>query len=154
VIERKSVLLAAALAIFALVSVPSVIVENAVSRYFSFLGHWNVATLKPTRSALLPPAHPRYDRIAEPPQPELRFVKFSVKVSGAKEVEIAGDFNKWNAATLPLSKKNKTHWETMVPLPPGRYKYLCVIDGQEVLDPLNPDTDMDSGRKVSVLTVK
>jgi 1,4-alpha-glucan branching enzyme len=81
-------------------------------------------------------------------------VKFSVKVSGAKEVEIAGDFNKWNAATLPLSKKNKTHWETMVPLPPGRYKYLCVIDGQEVLDPLNPDTDMDSGRKVSVLTVK
>jgi len=27
-------------------------------------------------------------------------------------------------------------------------------DGQEVLDPLNPDTDTDSGRKVSVLTVK
>ena len=42
----------------------------------------------------------------------------------------------------------------MVPLPPGKYKYLCRIDGQDVLDPLNPDTDMESGRKVSVLTVK
>jgi hypothetical protein len=154
VIERKAVLLAAAVAAFALVSVPSVIFNNAIKKYFVFVGHWNVAILKPTRSALVPPPHTRYERSAEPPQPELRFVKFSVKVAGAKDVKIAGDFNKWNAEALPLSKKEKNLWEAMVPLPPGRYKYLCSVDGQEVLDPLNPDTDTESGRKVSVLTVK
>lgn len=153
-IERKSVLLAAAVAAFLLVSVPSVIVNNAVRKYFNFVGHWNVGVLKPSRSALVPPPHPRFERTEEPPQPELRFVKFSVRVSGAKEVKIAGDFNKWDADTLPLSKKDKNRWEAMIPLPPGRYKYLCSIDGQEMLDPLNPDTDSESGRKVSVLTVK
>ena len=56
--------------------------------------------------------------------------------------------------TLPLTKKDKTHWEAILPLPPGRYRYLCRIDGQDVLDPLNPDTETEAGRKVSILTVK
>jgi len=154
VIERKSWLLAAAFAAFVLISVPSVLFNNAINKYFSFVGHWNVAALKPTRSGTLPPAHQRADREQEAPQPELRFVKFSVKIAGAKEVKIAGDFNKWNPDALPLTRKDKTHWETILPLPPGRYGYLCRIDGQDVLDPLNPDTEVESGRKVSILTVK
>ena len=152
--ERKSLLMAAALAAFALVSVPSVLFNNAIKKYFSFIGHWNTAILKPSRSAAMPPLRGRADRRAEPPQPELRFVKFSVKVAGAREVKIAGDFNKWNPDALVLSRKDARTWEAIVPLPPGKYKYLCRIDGQDVLDPLNPDTDMESGRKVSVLTVK
>jgi hypothetical protein len=154
VIERKSVLLAAALAAFALVSVPSVLFNNAIEKYFTFVGHWNVAVLKPTRSGALPPARLRGERQSEPPQPELRFVKFSVKVAGAGEVKVAGDFNKWNPEALVLTKKDKNRWEAMIPLPPGRYKYICRIDGQEVLDPLNPDTVLEAGRKVSLLTVK
>jgi len=77
-----------------------------------------------------------------------------VKVAGAREVKIAGDFNKWNAEALSLIKKDKDRWEAMVPLPPGKYRYICRIDGQDVLDPLNPDTDTEAGRKVSLLTVK
>ncbi|OGR72552.1 MAG: hypothetical protein A2089_01535 [Elusimicrobia bacterium GWD2_63_28] len=84
----------------------------------------------------------------------MRFVKFSLKIAGAKEVKIAGDFNKWNFDALSLVKKDAKTWEALLPLPPGRYKYLCRVDGQDVLDPLNPETDMESGRKVSVLTVK
>ncbi|OGR73050.1 MAG: hypothetical protein A2179_01065 [Elusimicrobia bacterium GWC2_63_65] len=152
--ERKSLLMAAALAAFALVSVPSVLFNNAIKKYFSFIGHWNTAILKPSRSAAMPPLRGRADRRAEPPQPELRFVKFSVKVAGAREVKIAGDFNKWNAEALLLVKKTGDRWEAMVPLPPGKYRYICRIDGQDVLDPLNPDTDLEAGRKVSLLTVK
>jgi len=77
-----------------------------------------------------------------------------VKIAGAKEVKIAGDFNKWDPDALPLAKKGKDLWEALLPLPPGRYKYLCRVDGQDVLDPLNPDTEPDAGRKVSILTVK
>jgi hypothetical protein len=153
-IERKAVLLALAFAAFALVSVPSVLFNNAIKKYFGFVGHWNVAVLKPTRSASLQPARQRNEKADELPQPELRFVKFSVKVAGAKEVKVAGDFNKWNPEALVLAKTDGNRWEALIPLPPGKYKYICRIDGQDVLDPLNPDTDLEAGRKVSLLTVK
>ena len=153
-IERKALLLLLAAAAFALVSVPSVLFNNAIKKYFSFVGHWSVANIKPSRPGVLPPTRVHAERPHEPPQPELRFAKFSIKIAGAKEVKIAGDFNKWNPDALSLVKKDAKTWEALVPLPPGRYKYLCRIDGQDVLDPLNPDTEMESGRKVSVLTVK
>ena len=153
-IERKALLLLLAAAAFALVSVPSVLFNNAIKKNFSFVGHWSVANIKPSRTGIIPPTRPHADRPVEPPQPELRFAKFSIKIAGAKEVKIAGDFNKWNPDALALVKKDARTWEALVPLPPGRYKYLCRIDGQDVLDPLNPDTEMESGRKVSVLTVK
>ena len=152
--ERKSLLLLLAAVVFLLVSVPSVLFNNAIRKYFSFVGHWNVASVKPSRSAIIPAMHGRADRSPEPPQPELRFVKFSVKIAGAKDVRITGDFNKWNPEALSLVKKDSRTWEAIVPLPPGRYHYLCRVDGQDVLDPLNPETEMESGRKVSVLTVK
>lgn len=152
--ERKAMLMLLAAAGLALVSVPSVLFSNAIKKYFSFVDNWGVASIKPSRSGIIPPQHPRADRAAEPPQPELRFVKFSLKIAGAKEVKIAGDFNKWNPDALSLVKKDAKTWEALLPLPPGRYKYLCRVDGQDVLDPLNPETDTESGRKVSVLTVK
>ena len=153
-LERKALLLLLAAVAFALVSIPSVLVSNAFKKYFSFVGHWDVANIKPHRTSTLPPSRARAERPVEPPQPELRFAKFQIKIFGAKEVKIAGDFNKWNPDALTLVKKDAKTWEAMLPLPPGRYKYLCRIDGHDVLDPLNPDTDFESGRKVSVLTVK
>lgn len=153
-IERKALLLLLSAAAFALVSVPSVLFNNAFKKYFSFVDHWGVANIKPTRTATLPPSRARAERPDEPPQPELRFAKFSIKAPGAKEVKIAGDFNKWNPEALVLVKRDKKTWEALVPLPPGRYRYLCRIDGSDTLDPLNPDTELEAGRKVSVLTVK
>ncbi len=153
-IERKSILLLLALAAFALVSVPGVIFNDAVKKYFSFMGGWNTATIKLSRLNSMPPTRPRRERPQEPEQPELRFVRFSIKIAGAREVKIAGDFNKWNPDALTLVKKPGSYWEAIIPLPPGKYKYLCRIDGAEVLDPLNPDTDTEAGRKVSLLTVK
>jgi hypothetical protein len=153
VIERKSWLLAAAFAAFVLISVPSVLFNNAIQKYFKFVNSWSVATIRPSRLSRLPEPHYRGARDGDLPQPELRFVKFSVKLAGAKKVKVAADFNKWNPDVLELSKRGKDVWETIVPLPPGKYRYLYNIDGQNVLDPMNPDTDMDSGRKISLLTV-
>ena len=152
--EKKSVLLTVALLALLLVCVPSVLFNNAIQKYFKFVNSWSVATIKPSRQARLPETHYRGVSHGEPPQPELRFIKFSVKFPGAKKVKVAADFNKWDPDALELVKKGKNIWETIVPLPPGIYRYLYNIDGQSILDPMNPDTDMDSGRKVSIITVK
>ena len=153
-VERKALLLTAAMSAMALVSVPSVLFNNAIRKYFRFVNSWSIAAIKPSRPARLPETRQRGARDGGLPQPELRFVKFSVKLAGAKKVKVAADFNKWDPDTLELVKKRNNVWETIVPLPPGIYRYLYNVDGQSVLDPLNPDTDPDLGRKVSLLTVK
>ena len=153
-IERKALLLIVAMFAMALVSVPSVLFNDAIHKYFKFVNSWSVASIKPSRPARLPEMRQRGAVDGDLPQPELRFVKFSVKLAGAKKVKVAADFNKWDPDALELVKTGKNTWETIVPLPPGVYRYLYNIDGQSVLDPMNPDTDTDLGRKVSRLTVK
>jgi len=153
--ERKSVLIAIAFLELLLISVPSVLFNNAILKYFRFMGHWSVASVKPSHNAPLPPMHPRtHVQSAGRPQPELRFVKFTVKIANAEKDGIAGDFNKWSRDSVSLVKREKNTWITIIPLPPGTYKYLYDIDGRLILDPLNPDTAMRNGKKVSVRTVK
>ena len=154
-IERKSILIVIALIALGFVSVPTVLFHNALTRYLNFMGHWNVAAIRPSRNAQLPPMHTRTDsQRADNPQPELRFVKFTIKIANAKTVILAGDFNKWSQDSLMLIKRDKNVWGTIVPLPPGIYQYLYNIDGQLMLDPLNPETAMLGDKKVSVITVK
>jgi hypothetical protein len=157
-VERKTTLIILALVAFGFVSVPTVIFNNAIKKYFSFMGHWSVAAIKPSKTAQLPPMHGRLPgQTAEMPQPELRFVKFTIKIvnpKNVKEVKVEGDFNKWNPDALILVKKDKNLWANILPLPPGVYQYLYNIDGKNILDPMNPETAPLAGRKVSVLTVK
>lgn len=154
-LERKSALVVLAFFALLFVSVPSVLFNNAMLKYFNFMGHWSVASIKPSRNAQLPPMHPRApDQRADLAQPELRFVKFTVKIANAKAVSIAGDFNRWNRDSIALVKREKNTWATIIPLPPGVYQYLYNIDGQLILDPLNPDTAALGNNKVSVITVK
>ncbi|MFA6433827.1 MAG: glycogen-binding domain-containing protein [Elusimicrobiales bacterium] len=154
-IERKSVLVVAALLALGLVSIPTVLFHNALTRYLSFMGHWSVATVRPSRNGQIPPIHLRTSaQRADNPQPELRFIKFTIKIANAKTVHLAGEFNKWDLNSLALVKRDKNVWGTIVPLTPGVYQYLYNIDGQVILDPLNPDTAVAGGKKVSVITVK
>ena len=83
--------------------------------------------------------------------PEFKFYTLSLKVDRAKEVSVAGDFNKWQGEKL---HRKDSGWEIMKPLPPGDYKYLCYADGKEMLDPMNPKTAEENGKKYSVFTVK
>ena len=135
-IERKSILLLLALAAFALVSVPGVIFNDAVKKYFSFMGGWNTATIKLSRLNSMPPTRPRRERPQEPEQPELRFVRFSIKIAGAREVKIAGDFNKWDATATPLADAKGTgDFSAVVALASGAYEYKFVINGTWCVDP-------------------
>ncbi len=151
--ERKTLLMVAALGFLILASVPSVIFHKALKKYFGFLSSWNVAVLKLDKTGAVPKAHNDRHATYEEPHCELRFVKFSIKAPKASSVKIAADFNKWTPDELPLVKTGKT-WKTVLTLPSGEYKYLYKIDGEFALDPLNQKTSTYNGRKVSLLTVK
>jgi hypothetical protein len=155
VVERKWILIVIIVVCLVFISIPVVLFQRAVTKYFTFLKSWNTGIIKPIKSRILP--YPHYKNGGtdfQLPQPELKFVKFLIKAPKAKSVRIAADFNKWDPEELPLVKTTKESWETIVPLPCGKYNYLVEIDGRFILDPANPSTAQQDGRKVSVLNVK
>ncbi|MEL7087917.1 MAG: AAA family ATPase, partial [Planctomycetota bacterium] len=51
---------------------------------------------------------------------------------------IAGDFNNWNPSQTPMTRdENLGVWRACVNVPPGRYRYRLVRNGQWVQDPFN-----------------
>jgi chromosome partitioning protein len=65
-------------------------------------------------------------------------VIFSAKFAGAKKVLIAGDFNNWSPMSTPMITSDSPGvWVTKLPLPPGRYRYRLIVDGQWMTDPNN-----------------
>jgi len=66
-------------------------------------------------------------------------VQFSLRLSEGKvqTVAIAGDFNQWNSQNNSLEDPDGDGiWTTTLKLPPGRYEYMFVIDGEKwVPDP-------------------
>lgn len=58
----------------------------------------------------------------------------------ASEVNLAGDFNQWHSGSLSLSKSD-SGWVTKLQLPPGKYRYKFVIDGEWKLDPFNEHSE-------------
>lgn len=53
----------------------------------------------------------------------------------AQEVGLAGSFNEWNPQAKRLTCTEQGKWKVEVQLPPGRYEYLLVVDGQWMTDP-------------------
>ncbi|MGB4846379.1 MAG: glycogen-binding domain-containing protein [Saprospiraceae bacterium] len=52
----------------------------------------------------------------------------------AKEVVLAGTFNGWDEHTT-LMQKTADGWELKADLPPGRYEYKYIVDGEWMHDP-------------------
>ncbi len=73
----------------------------------------------------------------------------------AQSVAVAGDFNGWNPSRTPLQRSG-TLWTVTLPLKPGRYQYMFVVDGKQwVTDPLASDESFDGfGAKNAVLDVE
>jgi 1,4-alpha-glucan branching enzyme len=69
-----------------------------------------------------------------------RRVTLTLKAPKAKEVILMGDFNRWNAKTHPMKQMKAGVWEKIVMLPPGRYEYKFLVDGQWWTDPKNERT--------------
>ena len=68
----------------------------------------------------------------------------------AQVVFIAGTFNDWNPNTTPMIAPGDGRWLKELALPPGRYEYRIIVDGQWTCDPAvaeqvcNSDGDFNS----------
>lgn len=58
----------------------------------------------------------------------------------ATSVAIAGSFNNWRPASTPMIALGLGKWVKDMILPPGRYEYLIVADGQWRTDPSARET--------------
>lgn len=70
-----------------------------------------------------------------PPTPARANLLFMARVSGAKEVLLAGDFSEWAEAAISLHKGPKDEWRTTLELEPGEYQYRLLVDGEWQNDP-------------------
>ena len=52
----------------------------------------------------------------------------------ASQVSLCGEFNAWSPAATPMKRQAGGRWETTLALPPGRYQYKFVVDGQWLPD--------------------
>ncbi|MEO7962666.1 MAG: hypothetical protein ABIT38_02020 [Gemmatimonadaceae bacterium] len=87
-----------------------------------------------------------------------RAVGFALQLpdDAGRQVSLAGDFNGWNAAALPMLRDADAGvWRIRIALPPGRHTYSYVVDGTRwVIDPLAPRTDEGVLGPTNVITVE
>ncbi|MBI3296604.1 MAG: hypothetical protein HYZ75_00455 [Elusimicrobia bacterium] len=84
----------------------------------------------------------------------MRFVEFALEAPDAKSVRLAASFNGFDPASLSLTREGKGPWQTLVPLPPGRYEYAFEVDGRWLPDPDGPAGGRRAGKPVSVKVVR
>jgi hypothetical protein len=82
-------------------------------------------------------------------------VTFVFVAPQARSVALAGDFDGWDGARMPMRRGASGLWTLDVPLAPGRYQYAFVVDGRRfVADPAAPPAVGDDfGQPTSVVTV-
>ena len=82
-------------------------------------------------------------------------VTFVLLAPEARSVALAGDFNDWDASRVLMRREASGLWTVDVPLTPGRYRYVFVVDGRRfVADPAAPRAAGDDfGTPTSVVTV-
>ena len=69
-----------------------------------------------------------------------RRVTFSLEATQAKEVILTGDFNNWDPKIHPMKTDGNGLWNKTVMIPPGKYEYKFLIDGDWKEDPQNAQT--------------
>ena len=89
------------------------------------------------------------------PRPQV-LVRLVVLQPGARTVGVAGDFNEWNPVRTPLEPTTGGAWTVTLPLAPGRYEYMFVIDGTEwIADPFAEEQQDDGfGRRNAIIDVR
>jgi len=81
-------------------------------------------------------------------------VSFVCVAPAARQVNLAGDFNGWDAHSLPMQQRSDGAWFLQVPLHHGHHQYLFIIDGQPTLDPKAHGVARNQqGEKVSLVAV-
>jgi len=62
-------------------------------------------------------------------------VAFRLEAPAARTVAVAGDFNEWQPETFSMRQTGEGLWTARTALPPGRYAYMYVVDGQWITPP-------------------
>ena len=95
------------------------------------------------------PSAPRPDTAGPPAVP------FAMTAPDARTVSIAGSFNRWDGEQHRLAGPDRSgRWTITLPLAPGRYEYLFVVNGTDwVPDPAAPSVSDGLGGTNSVVTV-
>lgn len=65
----------------------------------------------------------------KPPASRVRQVRFEVRLPGADEVAITGDFCGWRSEGIPLHHAGEEIWYANLELPPGEHQYRLLVDG-------------------------
>ena len=60
--------------------------------------------------------------------PVNRMTLFAFQAAAAREVSLAGDFNRWDTKAGPMRKGPDGVWHLSVALKPGRYEYRFFAD--------------------------
>jgi len=83
-------------------------------------------------------------------------VRLVVVQPAANTVEVAGDFNGWDPGRTPLEQAPGGAWTVTLPLEPGRYEYMFVVDGKEwIIDPFAVEQNDDGfGSRNAVIDVR
>ena len=77
----------------------------------------------------VPPAAQTGERPVEKP------TEFVFHMPQARSAAVAGNFNNWEPKRTAMRKDPGGDWKATVWLPPGRYEYRFIVDGQWVSDP-------------------
>lgn len=91
----------------------------------------------------------------EPPVAGRVVARLALAAPHAREVRVAGDFNRWRPETTPLRRGADGLWTVELPLEPGRrYEYMFVVDGAWTTDPSAPARTNDGfGGENAVLDI-
>ncbi|MCM3880993.1 MAG: hypothetical protein ND807_12865 [Vicinamibacterales bacterium] len=83
-------------------------------------------------------------------------VRLVVLQPNARTVQVAGDFNGWSPERTALEQISGGAWAVTIPLKPGRYEYMFVVDGKEwIADPFATEQNDDGfGSRNAVLDVR
>lgn len=63
------------------------------------------------------------------PPPAIKKVPLRIRLEGAREVVITGDFTQWSKDKIRLTPAAGGEWFTLLELAPGEYQYRLIVDG-------------------------
>lgn len=151
-LEKKDYLIIIIIMLFGFLVVPVPIIKALFSSYFSFLEKWAEHPLRIVRRAIVSKIpEVKTSQQGDREVVELSLLKLEININ-ASDVSVIGDFTKWKPVKMNRDKNNK--WYYTVPVIKGSYRYMFLVDGKEVLDPINPDFSFYDDKKVSVLNIK
>ena len=77
----------------------------------------------------------RNSNLTRPARKPAKPVNFYCEAPGAKQVNLVGDFNKWDATAHPMKRQPDGSWFAQAQLAHGHHHYRFLVDGEGRLDP-------------------